>query len=248
MLRVTIVLHHICNKKCAYCSLGEPCQQTKYTDQEMLTKFRKTIKALESVYGTEWIPQIQGGEPTIWTPELIHGIIRLLHKYPQKVLLTNGTNKDTEWYRAPGWHMITHITDWEPDVDELHRRIMKLEPQEEALVVVTNDLLPVVQEFRRKYPLVRVTFSPADGPHKQYALTAEQVRELQAITDIPDMYTLPKIQGACMKRVAVIDLEQGLFFPCCKQPHYFSLQAYFGQHPTCTGCMLNDNNFHISEK
>lgn len=245
MLRVTIILHHICNRNCAYCNLGEPPQEQKYSDSAMIHRFKKTIKKLESIYGTNWIPQIQGGEPTIWSPELIHEVIKALWKYPNKVLLTNGSNKDTEWYRAPGWHMITHITDWEPDAEELHRRIMSLEPQEEALVVVTNDLLPAVKEFRRKYPLVRVTFSPADGPHKQYALTAEQVRELQSITDIPDMYILPKIQGTCMKRIAVIDLEQDLFFPCCKQSTYYSLNAYFGQYPTCSGCLLNDNNFDI---
>lgn len=245
MLKVSIVLHLSCNRTCPYCYLGPVAHTQQYSDSEMMIHLKKCVKALERVHGTDWIPQIKGGEPTYWSPTFIKDVMKLFEKYPYKEIMTNGSNKDTPWYQDPTYHMMTHIVDWEPDIDVLHQKVQELLPQEHGLIVVTQELLSTVLQYIKKYPDDDITLNPSRGAGPVYDLTEEQVALLGDYVDVvyTDLY-----KDQCTYPIIEVQCEREEIRPCCMNYSDFVKADYYtGQKPDCQACHQLSKNLDVSE-
>lgn len=107
--KVNLIVDKRCNMHCEYCEHGNT-QYKDRSDEEIYRDFDYCISHIESQYGTSWIPQLQGGELTLFNKHLTFDICQRLDKY-HPVIFSNGTNKDSPFY-SNQFRVVTHIIDW----------------------------------------------------------------------------------------------------------------------------------------
>lgn len=143
--RVSFNLHSVCNKNCPYCI--SKTRQTKISDDEMFNNFDKALTKIEELTNKNLYIQIVGGEPCIWSDYFVNKIIDRLKDYREYLVFSNGTNKNSPFYKDTRCTVMYHVTDWEgktfTDIKPLSQEILT--------VVVSHNELERFDTFMSTY-------------------------------------------------------------------------------------------------
>lgn len=111
-MKVNIIVDKKCNLKCKYCEHAHNSYKTR-TDEEIYQAFDVVMTKMEELFGKNaFRPQLQGGEPTIMSDELIDKICDRLNEYSEVLVFSNGYNRNSRFYTEHNYKVVTHITDW----------------------------------------------------------------------------------------------------------------------------------------
>lgn len=241
-VEINFALHHGCNLNCPYCCQGVD-KYNKYTDEEIYENFDRALTYFENNLDKAKIkPNIFGGEPTIWSDELITKIMGRLKDYRIVGLFTNNTNKDSLWYKYDKIRLITHIVDWKGHPEKL--QIDNIDRNQLSMIVIThddvNDLEQILSSINcQKQLSIQVC---NNSPDPSLNVTKDDVSKLN---DIIEKYELPKIL-TCMYGTIEFDCESMLGTICCTSKCNFTIEKLVEivnnrevcTKPTCDGCLL----------
>ena len=110
-LKITFELDKRCNKKCSYCK--QVANKTLKSDEELFSNFDKALTKFENIFDEYFCVKLMGGEPSIWSDWLTNKIIERLKNYKDVIVYTNGSNRNSRFFKENNFIMVTHITDWE---------------------------------------------------------------------------------------------------------------------------------------
>lgn len=243
-VEINFALHHGCNLNCPYCCRGVD-KYNKYTDEEIYENFDKALTYFENNFNKVKIkPNILGGEPTIWSDELITKIMDRLKDYRIVGLFTNNTNKDSLWYKYDKIRLITHIVDWKEHPEKL--QMDNIDRNQLSMIVIThddvNDLEQILSSINcQKQLSIQVC---NNSPDPSLNITKDDVSKLN---DIIEKHGLPKIP-TCMYGTIEFDCESMLGTICCTSKCNFNIEKLVEivnnrelcTKPTCDGCLLAD--------
>lgn len=243
-VEINFALHHGCNLNCPYCCQGVD-KYNKYTDEEIYENFDKALTYFENNLDKAKInPNILGGEPTIWSDELITKIMDRLKDYRIVGLFTNNTNKDSLWYKYDKICLRTHITDWKEHPEKL--QIDNIDRNQLSMIVITHDDIDDLDQILssincQKQLSIQVC---NNSPDPSLNITKDDVSKLN---DIIEKYELPKIL-TCVYGTIEFDCESMLGTICCASASKcnFTIEKLVEivnnrevcTKPTCDGCLL----------
>ena len=221
-------------------------------DITLWAHFQRAIDRLESI--TRLQVQVMGGEPTLWSDWLIERIQERLSKYERYMVFTNGTNRESLWYKDKRAYFLWHITDWD------NIRPLKCSDKEQAKIVVTHKNIGKLEEFLTVNMKLNqrngVTISPCVESGELTATPEDIIRiaELQVKTGskYPNMVLLAE----CLKRGDMdnwrkacrrfettwnVDCQTMKVTPCCGNNvklDSFRLEDFYGQkQSSCGDCI-----------
>ena len=109
---ITFTLNRKCNQKCSYC-FQENMTAKDVSDEEIYANFDKALTWAESYTKGNLIPQIMGGEPTIWSEWLQRKIIERVKNYRTVYVFTNGTHlKESLFWKQFNFFFLVHEYNW----------------------------------------------------------------------------------------------------------------------------------------
>ena len=181
-IKVQLIAHKVCNQNCEYCILR--ADENVATDKKISKRAKEVIKFLDkNVAGKNIEIQLLGGEPTLWSDDLVKDLLNQTKKYKKLTLFTNGYNKDSLFYdrksiRKHNILYITHISDWKEHPEKLYKS--NLQENEIAKIVITtkdyDDFKQLVSEQGSMIKNIQVR--PCIGTGTKLDFTSEQVDEL----------------------------------------------------------------------
>jgi len=250
--RVTFILNKKCNAHCPFCIQHSMKGLEDLPDDEIFSNFIKCIDHIEGI--TNINVQLMGGEPTLWSPYLIHKIQDRLEKYERYMIFTNGADKNSEWYKDKKALFLWHVTDWD-DV-----RVLEWKDNEQPKIVVTHKNIDRLEEFLEvNYRLNRergITISPCVESGELTATPEDIIRiaELQVKTE--SRYKNMVLLAECLKRGNMgnwrqackrfettwnVDCQTMTVEPCCGNNYerkLYPLEEFTGQKPEdCGNCV-----------
>lgn len=237
IVEMHFALHHECNLNCPYCCQGlEKCN--KYSDEEIFKNFDTALTYFENNLKKSKIKiRLLGGEPTIWSDELITKIMDRLKDYRVVDLFTNNTNKDSLWYKYDKIYAITHIVDWKEHPEKIQIDNM-LRNQELNIVITHDDIEDLDQTLSNINYHRQISIQPCiNSPDPSLNTTKDDVARLK---DIVDKYELPVIT-TCSMGIIEFDCETMLGKPCCRGSHncYYPIEKLVE--------MFNNMKFNMNE-
>lgn len=122
----------------------------------MYSHFDKALTSIEAL-GVPLYPQILGGEPTLWSDVLIARIAKRLEHYPQFLLFTNDTNRNSLWYTVPNAQFLTHVTNWAGTMASYEYE----SEHDTPIIVVTHDDVGKLKAYLKRNKCRTLTVSPA---------------------------------------------------------------------------------------
>ena len=239
------IFFYECNKNCEYCAQKD-IRVKRYVDDEQLYKnFCEMMDKFESLYGTHWIPQILGGEPTLMSDWLIEHIMDRLKNYPTVKLLTNGLKYGTsKFYKYPNIEGIVHFCDDEEFDGSF------LRPQDSPTVIVSNSTYEKTLNALRNSKFKKDFVPKFVGMHKNLLLSDIQkdtiINECKKLNYIPgiqyvdynscDVYLCSALR---YKRFTNCDVQSKKVNLCCGV-HSVSVDLddynkYYNKMPPCEG-------------
>ena len=245
-VEINFALHHGCNLNCPYCCQGYN-KYNKCTDEEIYENFDKALTYFENNFDKAKIkPNILGGEPTIWSDELITKIMDRLKDYRIVDLYTNNTNKDSLWYKYDKIRLITHIVDWKECPEKL--QMDNTDRNQLSVIVITHDDVDDLEQILSSINCQKqlAIHLCRNSPDPSLNITKDDVSKLN---DIVEKYELPKIL-TCMYGTIEFDCESMLGTICCTSTSKcnFTIEKLVEivnsrkicTKPTCDGCILTD--------
>lgn len=245
-VEINFALHHECNLNCPYCCQGlDKCN--KCTDEEIFENFDTALTYFENNLDKAKIkPRILGGEPTIWSDELITKIMDRLKDYRVVDLFTNNTNKDSLWYKYDKIRAITHIVDWKEHPEKL--QMDNTNRNQISVIVITHDDVDDLDQTLstinyQKQILIQLCNNSSDP---SLNITKDDTSKLDAIVE---KYELPPITTyTCNYGTLEFDCELMLGKICCSSKYNTTIEKLVEivnsrkvcTKPTCDGCILTD--------
>ena len=242
---VTFELNKECNRDCAYCTQARGRPFPHYDDDEIFARFDKLLTHLEKLAPGRIAPQIMGGEPTLWSEELIEKIVARLSDYPDVAIVTNHDRKDSAWEKCPKVRFYTHIVDWED--------AGKITPQgnEGFMIVVTKQNLPYLEDFISANEGVPINIDAYIGEDENLALSDEdraKIAKIEAKYEGTDDAILKSVESgyksilapsACVRRTNIwrADCTSMTVCPCCgRNQKVIPYEEFTGQLPCLEDC------------
>jgi glycosyltransferase involved in cell wall biosynthesis/organic radical activating enzyme len=233
--RLSFFLHKRCNLKCEYCyQLGN--EYSPLSDDEIYSNFDIALSMCEKKYKNIRV-QLLGGEPTIWSDYLIKKLLKRLENYRTITIFSNGTNRDSLWYKCDKVIINKHVTDWEEHPENMLRR--NLLPMEHPTIVITNNNIDLLEKYLEDIPLFRCfTPSPCSGsPDPSLDLSEENVERLARLIS---KYHLDIERDLCYSNMVIeIDCNNFTGKYCCKYPNSVIYTDIKEDHTQCEKCPLN---------
>lgn len=179
---VTFALNRTCNKRCAYCQ--DDKDHEPLSDEQMYENFDKCISRAERLHimarnEDNLFPQIKGGEPTMWSDWLITKIQERLSKYNHYIVFTNGSNRDSLWYKDKKAIKIEHVIDW-------HGKKLEWEDSVIHAVVVCHNELDELEYFCRLNEGMRILLMPCRHENPELNCTFDDISEMARIEKLYD--------------------------------------------------------------
>lgn len=241
VININFAFHNVCNLKCEYCSAR--CHKCKVaTDDKVYENFDKALTLIEEKFKDKPIQiGILGGEPTLFSDELILKIVNRLKNYRKIILFTNGTNKNSVWYNYDNILYAVHITDWKEHPEKLC--IENFNKNETPIIVITSEDIDKLEEVLDNYNVVenlRID-GCTDSPIAELDLSKE---ELEKLNQIIIKHGLHYTINNCSSQGNAIQVNcENLDFckKCCKQKVDFALEEALTQDKeSCKGCIFYD--------
>lgn len=243
---ITFTLNRKCNQKCSYC-FQENMNAKDISDEEIYANFDKALTWAEKYTKGNLIPQIMGGEPTIWSEELQRKIINRVRDYRTVYLFTNGTRlKESLFWKQFNFFYLVHEYDWfDKTALELYSKYNRGNVSIN-LVIRTGELNKVKEFIERskngegnsKY-LSYIFFSPCD---RQRGKCSEGMKdaELIQLSDLlkDSRYDTSVMGGQGLKNKSFrrtcqnspgiwnIDCIEMTIAPCCGENHRWKLDEF----------------------
>lgn len=242
---VTFELNKECNRNCSYCTQARGRPFPHYDDGEIFSRFDKMLTHLEKITGGRVLPQIMGGEPTIWSDALIRRILARLSGYPQISVITNHDNKNSAWEESGKVWFYTHIVDW------AGRGKVQFAQNESGMIVVTKKDLPNLEEFVRANTGNRINIDAYIGEDISLALSGEDRRKIAEIerkyldTDgailasVETGYKSIVPPAECIGKMNIwrADCTHMTLCPCCgRNQRLYPYEEFTGQRPCPEDC------------
>lgn len=248
--KVTFILSRRCNLSCAYCSQSG-LESEELSDDEMYGRFDTLLSKAEELTGGRLVPQLMGGEPSLWSESLQQRIVDRLKSYRRVFLFTNGTDRTGLFFRQPNFFFITHITDWKEktaaDIEQL--------PNEMSNICVLRSELGEVEEFMERIQGsgLDIYFQPCSSDRAEWDMDGEAVIRLAQMQESHDIWnTLSgfasdiELNGADYARkecaacrgVWNADCSGMTVSPCCNLKNAVPLEEFTeAAAKDCTGCL-----------
>lgn len=232
--RISFFLHKQCNLQCEYCYQLDN-EYSPLTDDEIYNNFDIALSMCEKKYKNIRV-QLLGGEPTIWSDYLIEKLLKRLENYRTITIFSNGTNRDSLWYKCDKVIINKHVTDWEEHPENMLRR--NLLPMEHPTIVITNNNIELLGKYLEDIPLFRCfNPSPCTGsPDPSLDLSEENVERLARLID---KYRLDIENNLCYSnRVIEIDCNNFMGKYCCKYQDSVPYDKIEQDDTQCLNCSL----------
>lgn len=233
-ITLSLSLHKQCNLLCDY------CYQSGYdisplSDDEIYCNFDKALTYFENKYKVIHI-QLLGGEPTIWTDYLINKILDRLDKYRNIMVFSNGTNRDSLWYKSDKVMIQKHVTDWEKHPENVMRKNLLV--NEIPALVITNDNISLLEKYIEEFPEFRgfIPLPCMGSPNPSQNLTDENIRRL--LDNNNDCYLTSNDMCEVYNTIDIDCVNmQGRY--CCKYPNSVIYTDIKEDYTQCEKCPLN---------
>ena len=232
--RLSFFLHKQCNLQCEYCyQLGN--EYSPLTDDEIYNNFDIALSMCEKKYKNIRV-QLLGGEPTIWSDYLIEKLLKRLENYRTITIFSNGTNRDSLWYKCNKVIINKHVTDWEEHPENMLRR--NLLPMEHPTIVITNNNIDLLEKYLEDIPLFRCfNPSPCTGSPDPSLDLSEQ--NIERLVQLIDRYHLDIENDFCYSnRVIEIDCNNFMGKYCCKYQDSVPYDKIERDDTQCLNCSL----------
>ena len=253
-LNINFTLHRECNLSCSYCNLGCNRRVNTMSDDEMFERFDKALTYIEdNLKGYSLTIGILGGEPTLWTEYFINKVLDRLKNYRKINLFSNGTNRDSIWYKQDNVCIIEHYVDWKTNPERLNLNNVPINSSQ--IVVVTHNEVEDVDKVLNVIDNKNIIFSHCNGsPNVEEDLTYEDLDRLYKILDSHNV----NVRDNCITGSSVaVDLNEELpFRVCCKGSSVTTIEEGVGilnrtvkvdYDAICKNCKLYRSN-HLELK
>lgn len=241
IVNINFALHNVCNLKCEYCS-AKYHKSKVATDDEVYENFDKALTLIEEKFKGKPIQiGILGGEPTLFSNELILKIVNRLKNYRKIILFTNGTNKNSIWYNYDNIIYAVHVTDWKEHPEKLC--IESFDKNETPIIVITSEDIDKLEEVLNNYDVVENLRINActNSPIAELDLSKE---ELERLNQIITKHGLSHTINSCYSQGSTIQVNcenLELCKKCCKQKTDFTLEEALVQDKEyCKECIFYD--------
>lgn len=250
--RTTFILNKKCDRHCPFCVQNEMKGMKDLSDDEIFSNFNKCIDYIEGLARIQ--VQIMGGEPTLWSDVLVWKIQQRLRDYDRYLVFTNGSNRDSLWYKDEKAYTLWHITDWE-DI-----RVIKCAEREHPKIVVTHENIDRLEEFltvnMKLNQRTGITISPCVEAGKLDATPEDIIRIAELQVKTGSLYKNMVLLADCIKKGGLdswrkscrqfettwnVDCQTMTVWPCCGNRvklDEFTLEDFHGQKQSdCGGCV-----------
>lgn len=244
---ITFTLDLKCNAKCEYCSQEKDRNNITISDNEIFERFEKALSKVEQLYNYKIIPQIVGGEPTLWSKNLIKRIIHRLERYNTIFLMTNRIIKNSEWENCNKVVFYTHLINW------TDCKRIDCKPNENYMIVVTHNDVDYLEKFLEVNYDVNIRLDEYVGEKEKFILTDEDYNKIQSVLykysnvanfidthcDLRKKKDLSYENNICrhLNNPYIIDCLKDYVFPCCNaNQDKIALDDFNGQLPKLEQC------------
>lgn len=179
-MRVTICLHPDCNLACPYCNRKENMKsEPRLTDSQMAKNFAHVLEQLGKLLPYGFVPQIMGGEPACWSLEFDKMIANLLEPFNHYIVFTNGTDRQSFWYKQPHAQTLTHVTDWRDTMTDY----VPVTERDSPVIVVTHQDLPYLEDYLKINTNKDLQIAPCDSAGEEWDITEEDAKKILCLQD-----------------------------------------------------------------
>lgn len=263
MQAITFVLNRKCNMKCSYCFQDDGRLQD-LSDEEIYENFDKALTWAEKKTGDRVLPQIMGGEPTIWSLELQRKILDRLKNYRLVYLNTNGTHlQESLFWKQNNFFIMVHEYIWQNKTPQEIRAKYEDKTNICINIIVRKGELDILRNFISLSPYDkdydRIFFSPCDSGRREGMTEGMGMKELEEMSSMlkerfphrldSTTYALPLVHRgvfheACSKGQGLWDIEciEMTVSPCCGEHRRWPLDEFnpdVVKH--CEGCTAFGN-------
>ena len=242
---ITFTLNRKCNQKCSYC-FQENMTARDVSDEDIYNNFDKALTWAEKYTRGNLIPQIMGGEPTIWSEELQRKIINRVRNYRTVYLFTNGSRlKESLFWKQFNFFYLVHEYNWEGmSAGTLYKKYNRSDVS--INLVIRAGELNKVKDFiattnyegSSKY-LPYVFFSPCDRQRGKCSEGMKDSELIQLSNLLKDSRYDTSVMGGlflkdksfrrvCQNSVGIwnIDCIEMTIAPCCGENHRWKLDEF----------------------
>ena len=245
---VTFALNRGCDRRCPYCN--EDKDMKELSDDEIYENFDKCLARAERLHvmvGMEegLYPQIKGGEPTLWSDSLVKRIQDRLSAYSSYMVFTNGSNKESLWYKDSRAVKMEHVIDW-------HGKKLEKSPNVLPIIVICHNEMEHLEEFCRINDGMEIVISACMHPNPEFNCTFNDIKEMARIEEKYNVCKnsikfiercklgLDRAQANC--RAACngweFDCVNMTASPCCVNGKRVPVEDFWGlEEVECGGCM-----------
>lgn len=244
--KVTFILDKTCNKTCEYCRFSDATKD--FTDEEIYNNFDKCLTYVEKLCNGRVFPHIMGGEPSIWSDWLTKKVCERLSKYRFNILFTNGTNRNSLFFKQPNFNFFTHITDWE------NTDVTKYKPTNGEFMNICiehNKVQDACKFFKPDIPKWKFYMQLCQHPNSEWQITPEDVIKLnnevhgtssgvvQQAADLLQRGGVELFRKTCSSNgIWNIDCLNMTISPCCGTKNFVSFDEFSPKMAkNCEGCL-----------
>lgn len=175
--KASFVLDLRCDRKCPYCFQRKEAESGgRLTEERMYENFDKALTRCENLLGYKPYVQLLGGEPTLWSDDLVKRIQKRLKNYPAYLVFSNGHNKESLFWKDPKARINYHITNWE--------NCRTLEPMPEnidAKIIVTKKNIGLVEKFLKANQETKIHVAFSHDAGEEFDLELDDIKRLAEI-------------------------------------------------------------------
>lgn len=254
---ISFTFNLTCNKKCGYCGQLELRKKCKpLPDDELFRNFDKGLTKFEKLLGYRPRVQILGGEPTLWSDNLIKKIQKRLEKYSEYLVFSNGYNKESLFWKDPKAIIDYHVTDWTEC-----KKIEGVPSNAYLKIVVTKKDIDLLDKFLEVNQDIKcgIVLAFCHGGKEEWDLGIDGIKRLAELEwkwrkifplanrvnlNYYETYRdrgLKYMQEGCKKykKVWSYSCADNTVSPCCMFKKSFSLEEFNGQEiDDCGDCLF----------
>ena len=244
--KVTFILDKTCNKTCEYCRFQNATK--KFTDEEIFNNFDKCLSYVERLCNGRVFPHIMGGEPSIWSDWLTKKVCERLSKYRFNILFTNGSNRNSFFFKQPNFNFFTHITDWEGT------DVTKYKPTNGEFMNICiehNKVQEACKFFEPDVPKWKFYMQLCQHPNSEWQITTDDILKLnnevhgtssgvvQQAADLIERGGIELFRKTCASNgIWNIDCLNMTISPCCGTKNFVSFENFKpNMAKNCEGCL-----------
>ena len=234
-------------------------------DPVLLDSFDVCVARVEELVRSKGflVPQVLGGEPTLWSDWLVEGILHRLRFYPTIIVMSNLDRRGSLWEEDDRVVFYRHLAGWRDLIGTGYVHESRVLPMVVACHGETDDLAKFLSVFAFSFahgchPLTVAEYSGSDPSFllsvSELRFLDQSVRELNArygrCISFPASLRLSAVSGgedfrrrACVgsgRRVWEVDCVGLSAKPCCGHSQMpCRIEAFEGQSPqplNCRGC------------